>query len=190
MSRMIAEKKATFDPAFVDQVFKTFSWQLEGKGDDLCGSEPGGARGMDDPGSGADPGDAESGRSDGETLSSWRETGEVQRDPKARAVIDAGAARGYQLKGDEWQGVVLIGSHVFKDGEKEKKYVAPFTEFVLAEAILRGAKMKNIHSMSPLIASLEGAMERNATTPSLKSAQEVLQLTAAITRLLERGRGI
>ena len=84
----------------------------------------------------------------------------------------------------------MIETHVFKEEKKEKKYVAPFTEFVLAEAILRGAKMRNIHSESPLISSLEGAMERNATTPSLKSAQDVLQLTAAITRLMERAEDL
>ncbi len=42
--------------------------QLAGKGVDLCESEPVGARGMDDPGSGPDSGEADAGLSDREPL--------------------------------------------------------------------------------------------------------------------------
>lgn len=189
MSRMIAEKKGTFDPAFVDQVFKTFPDNWRAKVMIYAAVNPAGlaawtTQAVDQILAMPSPVDRMA------NLEQLAGTGEVQRDPKARAVIDAGVARGYQLKGDEWQDVVLIETHVFKEEKKEKKYVAPFTEFVLAEAILRGAKMRNIHSESPLISSLEGAMERNATTPSLKSAQDVLQLTAAITRLMERAEDL
>ena len=105
--------------------------------------------------------------------------------PRRRRPSVAGFARGYQLKGDAWKGVILVMSRVFKTEKKGIKYIAPFTEFVLADAILNGAKVDQIHSKSPLVDSLASAMERNATTPSLKSAQDVLLLTAAITKLVE-----